>query len=181
MTTTLTIPPGERGTVRLFAIDAPPEEARAFADNPAAVARALGAPDLDLRHIDVFPVSRIAPLGLAAFLAEGHDIPAEALAADADALSALDGQVAVLASGAFGPQGRTLEVTPPLRFVGAWAEARPPVTFSTLPSGGAEGVLGGPAAPPATAPRAGGGMRRLLTVLLLILAIIGFIVLNGGR
>jgi hypothetical protein len=181
MTTTLTIPPAEHGTVRLFAIDAPPEEARAYADNPAAVARALGAPDLDLRHIDVFPVSRIAPLGLAAFLAEGHDIPAEALEADAATLSALDGHVAVLAPGAFGAAGRTLEIAPPLRLVGAWGERARPVTFGTLPSGGAEGTRGERAAPTAPAPGGGGGMRRLLTVLLLILAVVGFIVLNGGQ
>jgi hypothetical protein len=181
MTTTLTIPPGERGTVRLFAIDLPPGEARAYADDPAAVARALGAPDLDLRHIDVFPVSRIAPLGLAAFLTEGHDIPAGALDADADTLSALDGHVAVLAPGAFGAAGRKLEIAPPLRLVGAWGERPRPVTFGDLPAGGAEGTLGGPAASPPPAPRPGGGMRRFLTVLLLILAIVGFIVLNGGQ
>jgi hypothetical protein len=181
MTTTLTIPPGDRGTVRLFAVDLPSDEAAAFADDPGAIARALGAPDLDPGHVDVFPVSRVSALGLRAFLSEGHGIPPEALVADAAQIDALGGHVVVASSGAFGPEERSLHVGPPLRLVGAWREDLAPVTFNTLPSGGAEGVLGGQAAPPPPAPGSGGGMRRVLTVLLLILAIIGFIVLNGGQ
>lgn len=181
MTGSLAIPAGERGTVRLFAVDLPPEEAHAFAADPSAVPRALGAPDLDPGHVDIFPVSRIAALGLRAFLAEGHGIPPAALAADAAALDALDGHVAIVAAGAFGPGARSLAVAPPLRLVGTYHEELAPVAFGPLPSGGAEGVLGGPAAAPPSAPGTGRGMQRVLTVLLLILAILGFILLNGGQ
>jgi hypothetical protein len=180
MTRTLTIPPGEHGAVRLFAVDLPPEEALAFAADPTAVPRALGAPDLDPGHVDVFPVSRIEALGLAAFLAEGHGIPTEALAPDVARLDALEGHVAVVSSGAFGPAARTLSVAPPLRLVGQWQEDLAPVTFGSLPSGGTEGTISGPAAPP-PAPGSGRALQRILTVLILILAIVGFIVLNGGR
>jgi hypothetical protein len=180
MTETIAIPPDERGTVRLFALDLPPEEARAFVADPGAVARALGAPDLDPSRIDVFPVSRIAALGLPAYLAEGHGIPPEALAPDAARLAALDGHVAVIAAGAFGPKARTLSVAPPLRLVGHWQEDAAPVAFGSLPSRGAEGTLGAPAPPP-PAPRAGGGKRWLLAILILVLAILGFIILIGGR
>jgi hypothetical protein len=180
MTRTLAIPPGERGTVRVFAINLPPEEARAFAADPTAVPRALGAPDLDPGHVDVFPVSRVAALGLPAFLAEGHGIPPEALAGDAAALDALDGHVAVVAAGALGPAARTLTVAPPLRLVGTYRESLPPVSFSPLPAESATGVLGGPASPPVPTP-GGSGLTRMLTILLLILAVVGFIVLAGGR
>jgi hypothetical protein len=180
MTRTLTIPPAERGIVRLFAVDLPPEEAQAFADDPAAIARALGAPDLDPAHMDVFPVSRIAALGLPAFLVEGHGIPPAALEKDAATLDALDGLVALVSSAAFGPEPRTITVSPPLRLVGTWAEDIPPVRFSPLPSDGADGLLaGGEPAPPPPPRRA--RHVQVLTVLILIVAILGFIVLNGGQ
>ncbi len=181
MTATLSIPAGEQGTVRLFALDLPPDEARALASDPSAVAIALGAPDLDPGRLDVFPVSRVAALGLSAYLAQGHGIPPEALAPDAARLDALEGHVAVVAAGAFGPEARTLTVAPPLRLLGAWQEELPRVTFGTLPSRGAEGTLDGAAAPSPAARRSGRTVQRILTVLILILAILGFILLNGGR
>jgi hypothetical protein len=180
MTTTLTIPPGERGTVRLFAIDLPPGEARAFADDPAAVARALGAPDLDLRHIDVFPVSRIAPLGLAAFLTEGHGIPARALAPTRTPSTR---STAMSPSSRRAPSARrgassSRPAAPPRRRLGRAA----PAGHLRRPARGRRGRHARrPGRPPPPAPRPGGGMRRILTVLLLILAIVGFIVLNGGQ
>lgn len=179
MTEPLAIPAGERGTVRVFAVELPPEEAQGFAADPAAVARALGAPALDPAHVDVFPVSRIAALGLPALLAEGHGIPPAALEQDAETLAALDGHVVLVSSGAFGGTGGTLAVAPPLRLVGTYREEIAPLSFDPLPKGGAEGILAGPAAPPPATrgPRSG----RAFTILLLILAILGFIVLNGGR
>ncbi len=180
MTERLSIPPGERGTVRLFAVDLSPEEASAFASDPDAVARALGAPDLDPTRVEVFPVSRIAAIGLPAYLSEGHGIPPAALAADSKTLAALDGHVVLVAAGAFGPGARVLAVAPPLRLVGAWEEDMPAVRFGDLPSESARGTLGAPAAPPPP-PQAGRGRGRMLTILILILAILGFIILNGGR
>jgi hypothetical protein len=180
MTQTLTIPPGERGTVRVFAIDLPAEEAQAFAADPTAVPRALGTSDLDPGHIDVFPVSSIAALGLPAFLAEGHGIPADALSADAAKLDALDGHIAVIGAGAFGPAGHNLTVRPPLRLVGTYRENIPPVSFSPLPAESATGVLGSPGPKPVPMP-GGSNLTRILTILLLVLAVVGFIVLNGGQ
>lgn len=179
MTGTLAIPAGERGIVRLFAVDLPPEEARAFAADPHAVARALGAPDLDPARIEIFPVARVAAIGLPAYLAEGHGIPPAMLAPDASRLEALDGHVAIVAAGAFGPEAQTLAVAPPLRLVGQWREDLPPISFGTLPSESAKGMMGSQAAP--TAPPRNRALPRLLTVLILVLAILGFIILNGGQ
>ena len=180
MTQTLSIPAGERGTVRLFAVELPPEEAPAFAADPGAVARALGAPDLDPTRVEVFPVSRIAAIGLPAYLAEGHGIPPDALAADRETLAALEGHVVIVAAGAFGPEARVLQVAPPLSLVGQWQEDLPEIRFGDLPSESARGSLGAPPAP-RSAPRAGPGRAQLLTILILILAVVGFIILSGGR
>ena len=180
MTARVSIPAGERGTVRLFAVDLPPEQARAFAADPGAVARALGAPDLDPTRVEVFPLARIAAIGLPTYLAEGHGIPPAALEAQSESLAALDGHVVLVAAGAFGPEARVLSVAPPLRLVGAWQEEAPAIRFGELLSEGARGTLDAPPAPP-PAPQTGDGRGRRLTILILILAILGCIILNGFR
>lgn len=183
MTAPLAIPEAETGVVRLFAIDLPDAEARAFASDPGALARALGAEGLDARHVDVFPVSRVSALGLATFLAEGHGIAPADLAPEADMLEALEGHVAVVTSGAFRGRAMTLAPSPPLRLLGTWREDRPPVSFGALPPGtGPTPPRAEPPAPPRPGARPAGPMRRrFLTLLILILAILGFIVMNGGR
>ena len=178
MTETIVIPRGERGTVRVLAVDLPPEEAHAFAADPAAVDRALGTPGLDPEYVDVFPIARLDALGLPAYLSEGLGIPTSELAADTGKLEALEGHVAVISSRAFGADGRSITVAPPLRLVGTYREERQPVSFGELPAGGADGILEGPKAPP---PVRRGRNTQALTILILILAIIGFIVLNGAR
>jgi hypothetical protein len=89
--------------------------------------------------------------------------------------------VAVLAPGVAGPEGATLTLAPPVRLVGTYRETLPEVTFGALPAGGATGVLDGPTAPPPAPAPGGRSLQRLLTLLLLILAVVGFIVLNGGQ
>lgn len=183
MTARLAVPAGERGTVRVFAIDLPDAEARGFAADPASVGRALGEGALDLDHVAVFPVSRLAPLDLPAFLAEGHGVAAPDLAPHQAALASLDGHVAVVTSGAFRGAAKTLAVTPPLRLVGTFREERPPVVFGALPAGGAERAGPRPDAPrPRPAPERHRRRRTgLLPIAVLILAVLGFIVLNGAR
>lgn len=185
MTGTITIPEGERGVIRLFSVDLPEAEARAFAADPDAVARALGTGTLDPAHVDVFPVARIAALGLPAFLAEGHGIAPADLAPSAAALEAIEelgGHVALVASGAFGGAARELDVSPPLRLVGAWREETAPVAFGDLPKGGAARTGTAPAAAPAPPPeRAARRSGRALTIAILVLAIMGFLILAGGQ
>ena len=183
MTLSLTVPAGEHGTVRLFAIDLPDEAARAFAADPDAIGRALGAEGLDPGHIDVFPVSRIAPLGLPVFLAEGHGIAPEDLEPHQAALDALDGHVAVVSSGAFRGAARTLDIAPPLRLVGAWREAGAPVVFGDLPAAGADPAASRPevSSPGPQPPRSKRRTNGLVAFAVLIVAVLGFIVLNGAR
>jgi len=185
MTRSIVIPEGERGVVRVFALDLPEDEARVFAADPGAVGRALGADGLDPGYIDVFPVSRVAALGLATFLSEGHGIAPSELEPDAARLEGLDGHVAIVSSRAFRDQARALTVAPPLRLVGTWREETAPITFGELPAG--TGPTPPPAepfepVPPLPEPQRKSRMtKRYLTLLVLILAVVGFIILNGGR
>jgi hypothetical protein len=186
MTAPLAVPAAERGVVRVFAVDLPEAEARAFAADPAAVARALGAEGLDAAHVDVFPVSRVAPLGLPLFLEEGHGVAASDTAPQAEALDALEGHVALVTSGAFRGEARSLHVAPPLRLVGTFREERAPVAFGALPAAGADGAAppdgdAGAKAPQPAPVRRGRLTNRALTLLILVVAVVGFILLNGGR
>lgn len=181
MTGTVEIPAGETGVVRVFAIDLPGPEADAFAKDPAALAHALGVAGIDADHVDVFAVSTLAGFGLPTFLTEGHGVPAEALAADAATLGALTGHVAVVSSRAFGGRAQTLTIAPPLRLVGSYSEERSTLSFGTLPSGGAEGVLSGPpvAAPPP--PPRGGRAGKFILILILAAAFVAMAFLSGNR
>jgi hypothetical protein len=185
MTPTIDVPEGERGIVRLFAVDLPEEEARAFAADPGAVGRALGVEGLDPAYIDVFPVSRVAVLGLPTFLSEGHGIAPSRLEPDAPMLEGLDGHVAIVSSRAFRDRARSLTAAPPLRLVGTWREETAPVTFGDLPAGtGPTPPPAGPSAPihPSPEPQRKSRMtRRFITLLVLVLAVVGFIILNGGQ
>ena len=180
MSAGLTVPPYETGTVRVFALALDGADAQAFADDPAAIARALGTETVDPRYVDVFPTSRLEGVGLAAYLRDGHGLAAEALGPDAAMLDAHRGWVAVIASGAFGDKATTLSPSAPLRLVGTYSETPPPVSFDPLPSGGAEGTLGGPAAPPPP-PMRGGRSGKYLALLVLLLIGAAFVFLGGGR
>jgi hypothetical protein len=181
MTDAIAIPEGERGIVRLFAVDLPEAEARAFAADPGAVARALGTGDLDPTHVEVFPVDRVAALGLTTYLAEGQGIAPSDLAPSAAALAALDGHVVLVTSGAFRGAARRLEVAPPLRLVGTWREETAPVEFGALPEGGAARVAPPPAPPLARPERQSRMTSRILTLAILVVAILGFLLLAGGQ
>lgn len=180
MSTGLTVPPYETGIVRVFAVDLDGTDAQAFAEDPAAIARALGADTVDPRYVDVFPTARLEGVGLAAYLREGHGLAAEAIGPDAATLDARDGWVAVIASGAFGDKATTLSPSAPLRLIGTYSDTPSPISFDPLPSGGAEGTLGGPAAPPPP-PMRGGKAGKYLALAVLLLIVAAFVLLGGGR
>lgn len=180
MSGTITVPPLESGVVRIFAVDLDDAAARAFADDTEAQAAALGVEDVDGRYVDVFPISRIEGIGLAAYLREGHGLPDAALDDAAPGLEALDGWVAVIGSRAFGEGGVDLAPAAPLRLVATLRDSPEPVSFDPLPSAGAQGTLGGPVAPPAP-PVRGGRAGRLVAMGILLLIVVAFLVLGGGE
>lgn len=156
---------GERGIVRLFALDLPEGEAAGFAG--AALEEALGAGGLDAQYVEVFPVADLKGLGLSGYMTEGLGIPAEQIEGDRARLDGLKGHVLVLLSGAFGGRAATLTPRAPLRWIGTYTEEHAPVTFAPLPSDAAAGeVTGGGAAPPSRAAISG----RVAMVALLVIA-----------
>lgn len=117
----LTIAPGERGLVRVFSLNADEEEARRLAD-PAALQALLGAQRFDADQADLFALADLDEMPLARYLAEGHDIDADQLRAQAAALEAAGPYVLVVRSRAFGGQAMTLLPSPELRLVASFAE-----------------------------------------------------------
>jgi hypothetical protein len=103
------IPQSERGVIRVFDLDMPPEQAR-FLTEPGALAQVLGIEDIDLDHVEIFPVSDLEELGLAGYLIQGCGIPEEDVAPDRAVLAAISGHVMLLRSKAFG--GAAMRLTP---------------------------------------------------------------------
>ncbi len=95
------IPKGERGVIRVFDLDMRPEQAR-FLREPGALAQVLGVEDIDLDHVEIFPVSDLEDLGLAGYLTQGCGIPEDEVTADRNRLNAIQGHVLLLRSRAFG-------------------------------------------------------------------------------
>ncbi|MCB1365782.1 MAG: hypothetical protein KDK02_16830 [Rhodobacteraceae bacterium] len=117
----LTARAGEKGIVRLFALDMAPEQAR-FLREPGAAAQALGLASLEPGQVDIFAVSDLDDLGLEGYLTEGAGIAPDRVAADRARLRALEGWVMVVRSPAFG--GRAAQIRPQagVRLIGVYAE-----------------------------------------------------------
>lgn len=150
----------ERGVVRVFTGDLLEE-----GDVTPETAQGLIGADvvLDPTKVEVFPASAINPVGMAAYLAEGHGITEKDL--NAAALEAMTGLVIVVPSSAFGGREVTLQLNEGVRLVGAYREpyAAPPRPMAQ------PGRLEAPLA--ATAPQAP-PMRLSWGVLALALALL---------
>ncbi|MCK0169136.1 hypothetical protein MWU52_16395 [Jannaschia sp. S6380] len=108
------------------------------------LAEALGAP-IDPTYAEVFAVRDVAPMGLRAYLAQAHDIPAPVLETDAARLDALSGDVLVLAPRAV--EGvETLDPRPELTLIGSYAPAEADNAPRDLPPAAKEPRLATPAA-----------------------------------
>lgn len=165
---------GEHGVVRVFTTDLEPQgDAAITARN---VAKILGQDvTLDPRYVEVFPSRAVEGLGLAAYLAQGYDIPEQAMAGKAAALDALSGLTILIRSPAFGGREQMLDPNPGLRFIGAFREAdtAPPVRMPH--TGSAEGRLATP--PTRVDPRQSGVRRASWAVALGALVIAATLVL----
>jgi hypothetical protein len=179
--TAIAIPPNERHTLRVFALDMTLAEVTALRDADAvltpgqvippmradAAQRLLGAP-VDLTQGDVFHTDDIAAIGLAAYLIEGNAVAEAQIAADADMLDAYQGYILAIRSQAFGGQTATLTPAPQLRLIGTYTEDTSPIRFEPLPSQAAKGVLVGGRAPMSDA-RIGGMIATFVLVFLAVL------------
>ena len=162
----LTARAGEKGIVRLFALDMAPEQAR-FLREPGAAAQALGLASLEPGQVDIFAVSDLDDLGLEGYLTEGAGIAPDRVAADRARLRALEGWVMAVRSPAFG--GRAAQIRPQagVRLIGVYAE--PGTDWSSAGRIETDSARrGGAAAPRATRARAqriGGTVFALVIVI----------------
>lgn len=133
---------GERGIVRIFAVDLPEPELEHFTARTTGtngkvrwpLQEALGVPVLDEDFIEQFPMEDLAELGLSGYLSEGYDIPDDALSNVSDALDAIAGNVLLIWSEAFGGAETILVPSAPLRHVATLQEPQPEVQFEPLPN-----------------------------------------------
>jgi hypothetical protein len=137
MTESIHIPAGERGQIRVFALDMAPEQAL-FLMEADALAQVLGIPDIDLDHVEVFPVADLEDLGVDGYLIEGCGVPAEQIAPDRDSLRALNGHVLLLRSRAFGDGDVRLTPAKPIRLIGTYGERPTDWTGEPLASDSAQ-------------------------------------------
>lgn len=160
------------GDVLVFTWDGPEPEG---ADVLAALG-ANGAPD----KIDIFTAGAIAPVGLPAFLAEGHGISTDDLAPAQAKLNALTGVIVVLPAFALEDRRATLAVTAPLTHISTFREAAAE-TGAALPieSESAKGNLAGRPSARRRSDARVGGMVAAAVLLFLVIFVILFVAMAG--
>lgn len=170
----IAIPSDERGTVRLFALDMPPDQAAQLRDDPgpedgpAPLQSLLGARYLDTDFVEIFDLSNLEGLGLVRYLTEGNGIAEADLAPDRAQLEALTGWVLIVYSSAFGGFAQTLNPGKALRPIGMWREARSNTVAAPLKSDAATTPSNlAPAAKPA--PSNAAILGRVATYVLLVI------------
>ena len=121
MSDVIQIPAGERGVIRVFDLDMPAEQAK-FLREPGALAQVLGIPEIDLEHVEIFPISDLEELGLAGYLIQGCGIAEAEITPDRAKLEAIKGHVLLLRSRAF--DGAEMRLTPaaPITLVASYGE-----------------------------------------------------------
>lgn len=152
MSETITIPANERGIVRVFALNIPPEQAK-FLSEPGAAAQVLGVETLDPANVEIFPLSDLNELGLAGYLTEGLGVPAEQLDGDRTKLNALTGWVMILRSRAFGDRATRLTPAQGIALIASYTEeATDWSDTGPIETDSARIGSGPPPTPPRTAP-----------------------------
>lgn len=173
---TITIPKGEQGAIRVFAISRPmPDMSRALKNQTkeALAAELLGV-EVDAGAIELFALSDLTGVGLPRYLAEGYDVSDTQLASDRARLEALDGYVLLLFSRAFDGAQATLQPSPDLTLIGTYHEAAAAMQGAPIESAAAKPYSGTPAETPAIAPqgRPGSAMIVLGIVIVLVLLLL---------
>ncbi|MEL6915307.1 MAG: hypothetical protein AAFP13_12485 [Pseudomonadota bacterium] len=174
----LSIPAGERGRIRVYALSMTDREGKALAADPAAKAAALGAADLEADYIDVFPVKNLEGLGLAGYLTEGHGAVAAEVERDKQKLGALSGHVLVVMSKAFGAGGRELALDPRLTLIGVYGQEGVDYAPVAVTSEAAKPTTGTPAKKPMSDARISGMIAT--AVLLFLAAFVTIFILLAG-
>ena len=172
--TTLNIPQGEFGQIRLFAVNRPID----------AMARELGSSDkaqviADLLGFDaapntaeLFAVSDLTGVGLPRYLSDGYTVTDAQIARDRVRLDALDGYILLLFSSAFGGAKTTLEIGPDLTLIDTYGEEQSAMTAPPLTAEAAQPYSGVPNMTPSTPPRGRAGGAMILLAMLVAAGLI---------
>lgn len=125
----LTVPAGEAGRIRVFALSMTEREAKALAANTplepggrSHLEEVLGASGLDTGAIEVFPIKNLEGVGLVDYLIDGQGAVPEDVAPDKQKLAALGGWVMVVLSNAFDGKAQALDLDPRLTLIGIYAQ-----------------------------------------------------------
>lgn len=137
-----TVQAGERGLIRIYAIDLPDDRLPAFtqpqfngdAAPTWAFQNTLGAAHLEEEFVKIFPMEDLEGLGMAGYLIEGNGVAEADVAPYRELLDGLEGTVAVVFSAAFGGTAQVLSPAHPLRYIAAFSEEAPDIRFKTLPN-----------------------------------------------
>ena len=178
MSQSITIPRGERGAIRVFAINRNPVEmevALSRQPKPDLARELLDAPHLNTLGTEIFPIKDLEGVGLAGYLSEGYAVPDEQLSADRSKLDALDGYVLLLFSNSFGGQGGTLDPGPDVTLIGTYGETQPDNSASALAAESAAPYSGAGARPvPITNRR--GNFLPIAILVMVALAVLWWVV-----
>ncbi|MEM6729352.1 MAG: hypothetical protein AAF618_12700 [Pseudomonadota bacterium] len=184
----LTVPEGEAGRIRVFALSMTEKEAKALAANRSPAPETdgprsyqeevLGARGLDHDHIAVFPLKNLEGVGLPDYLLEGHGAVPGDVARDKAKLGALGGWVMVVLSKAFRGKSRQLALDPRLTLIGTYAQEGVDWTPVKIETETAKPEKDGKARKPMSDARIS-GMVAMGVLLFLAVFVILFVVLAG--
>jgi len=125
---------GESGLVRVFAIDAPPEETALWREPEGEdwpLPRALGLDGLDPDGVQVLRPGELGEIGLSGLLSAGHGVDEAQLADERERLDSETALVAVIRSSAIAAPA-ALRPVPPLRLLGVFSEPAAPVSLADM-------------------------------------------------
>jgi hypothetical protein len=171
MTDPLVVLANERGVIRLFALNMPPEQARFLAE-PGAADQMLGVANLDPDQIDLIAIDDLEELGLTGYLIDGFAISSDQIYRAK--LKAITGYVLLVRSHAFYGQPATLQPAPELTLIATYQEPSTDWSAEPMPTASAK---------PRISPRAGRSEARrigatLFGVMMLLIGIVLIVVLS---
>ncbi|MEP2640477.1 hypothetical protein [Roseobacter sp.] len=156
MSPPITISKGDRSAIRVFAINAPPDDIAQTlktTPKPDLARQLLNAPHLNTASAEIFPVEDLSGLGLSAYLSEGYAVDPAQLTPDRQKLDALEGYVLLVFSDSFAGVEMTLAPGATVTLIGTYREITPATTGPSITAKSAKPYSGTQNARTAPAPR----------------------------
>ena len=178
MSQSITVPKGESGVIRVFAVNRNPVEmevALSRQPKPDLARELLNAPHLNTIGTEIFPVKDLDGVGLAGYLSEGYAVSKAQLDADRAKLEALDAYVLLLFSNSFAGQAASLTVGPDLTLIGTYGEIQPDNSATPLSADSAAPYTG-TGAPPVPGSERRGTFLPIAIVVMVAMAVLWWIV-----